>query len=277
MKSIIRNIIKSYLRSKKVNAIAFGKNKGFRLRYNDQLNVDMLLGFHEPNTFEVFDLFLKEGMVMADLGANVGYFSRFLSRKVGPAGVVHSFEPMPETFKMLSDTIKLNDLKNVVLVNKAVSNEDGVMNMYFSHTHYMASLDAQWASKEGGAIEVPTTTLDSYFEKLNRYPDFIKMDIEGGGVFALKGMTNCILKGQPVLFLESHTAEEDIAIGKALLLSPYDVYRVGNSMPVKYLDKDYSDPYGVYGTVIGIPQSKRHLFSKWTPERFQKKRFGQRD
>ena len=277
MKSIVRNLIKSYLRNKEVSAIAFGKNRGFKLRYNDQLNVDMLLGFHEPNTFEVFDLFLKEGMVMADLGANVGYFSRFISRKVGPTGVIHSFEPMPETFKMLSDTIRLNDLKNVVLVNKAVSNENGTITMYLSHTHYMASLDAQWASKEGGAIEVPTTTLDSYFEALNKYPDFIKMDIEGGGVFALKGMVNCITKGEPVLFLESHTEEEDRAIGEALSLMPYDVYRVGNSTPVKHLDKDYRDQYGVYGTVIGIPKSKKNLFPGWTPERFQKKRFGQRD
>jgi len=111
---------------------------------------------------------------------------------------------------------------------------------------------------------------------LGRYPDFIKMDIEGGGVFALQGMENCIHKNEPVLFLESHTGAEDLAIGKALSLIDYDVYRVGSTVPVKHLDKNYEDEHGIYDTVIGIPRSKRALFGDWSPLQFQKKRFGQR-
>ena len=276
MKSLIKRPIQAAMSIIGINHVLFGKNKGLRIRYNDQLNMDMLLGLHEPNTFEVFDLFVKEGMLVADIGANIGYFTRFLSKKVGDTGSVHAFEPIPGTFKMLEDTIALNHLQNITPVNKAVSNSNGSVTMYLSHTHYMASIDSGWASNEGGNIEVASVTLDTYFESLGKYPDFIKMDIEGGGVFALKGMQNCIRKNEPILLLESHTSAEDLSIGAALSLIPYDVYRVGNPAPVTNLQGDHRDPNGIYDTVVGIPKSKRHLFRNWTPAQFQKRRVGQR-
>jgi FkbM family methyltransferase len=276
MKSILRKPIQGALSALGVNQVLFGKNKGLKLRYKNDLNLDMLLGVHEPNTFEVFDIFVKEGMVVADIGSNVGYFTRFLSKKVGETGAVYAFEPIPQTFKTLQDTISLNKLTNVTAVNKAVTDCNGTIKMFLSSTHYMASVDVNWATDKGGAVEVPTVSLDSFFESLGRYPDFIKMDIEGGGVLATKGMRNCIMKHQPILLMESHTPAEDLAIGQALSLIQYDVYRVGNDMPVKNLNKDHNDPLGIYETVVGIPRSKQQLFPNWTPAQFQKRRLGQR-
>ena len=276
MKSILRKPIQGALSAIGINQVLFGKNRGLKLRYHNDLNLDMLLGVHEPNTFEVFDIFLKEGMLVADIGANVGYFTRFLSKKVGKTGAVHAFEPIPQTFKTLQDTISLNKLNNITPVNKAVTDRNGSVTMFLSSTHYMASVDVNWATDKGGAVEVPATSLDFYFGNLGKYPDFIKMDIEGGGVYALKGMRNCIMKHEPILLLESHTSAEDLAIGQALSLIPYNVYRVGNPTPVKHLDKDHKDEFGVYETVVGIPKSKQNMFTNWTPAQFQKKRLGQR-
>jgi hypothetical protein len=140
----------------------------------------------------------------------------------------------------------------------------------------MASLDVNWASTSGGETSVPCVTIDSFFKDLLNKPDFIKMDIEGGGVYALQGMEQTIKNFAPVLFLESHTPDEDIAIGKALSLINYDVYRVGDTTPVKYLNRDYKDKEGIYNTVIGVPSSKKSLFGKFDPYIFQKSRFGQR-
>lgn len=276
MNFLLKNGLRSLLSTQTINTVRFGKNKGLRLRYSKDLNLDMLLGFHEPNTFRVFDLFVKPGMVVADIGANVGYFSAFLSKKAGNNGSVHAFEPIPSTFEVLKDTLNINGLSNVTPVNKAVSDSNGTVTMFLSHTHYMASIDGQWAGNGGGETKVPSTTLDTHFEQLGKYPDFIKMDIEGGGVFALSGMHNCIIKNEPVLFLESHTGAEDAAIGAALQLAEYDVYRVGSDVPVKHLDKDYNDQYGIYGTVIGIPKSRKNEFGLWKPTSFQQRLIGQR-
>ena len=276
MKSIFRKPLQGALRAMGINQVLLGKNKGLKLRYKNDLNLDMLLGLHEPNTFEVFDIFVKPGMIVADIGANVGYFTRFLSKKVGSKGSVHAFEPSPSTFKTLQETIDLNKLKNITAVNKAITDRNGSVKMFLSSTHYMASVDVNWATDKGGTVDVPATSLDFYFGNLGRYPDFIKMDIEGGGVFALKGMRNCIIKNEPVLLLESHTPAEDLAIGQALSLISYNVYRVGNPTPVKHLDRDHKDEFGIYETVVGVPRSKQHMFVNWTPAQFQKRRLGQR-
>ena len=276
MKSILRKPLQGALRALGVNQVLLGKNKGLKLRYKNDLNLDMLLGLHEPNTFEVFDIFLRDGMIVADIGANVGYFTRFVSNKIGKRGQVHAFEPIPATFRNLEETVQLNKLQNITTVNKAVTDRNGSVTMFLSATHYMASVDVNWATEKGGKLEVPATSLDFYFGNLGRYPDFIKMDIEGGGVLALKGMRNCIIKHEPVLLLESHTPAEDLAIGQALSLIPYNVYRVGNPTPVKHLDRDHKDEFGIYETVVGIPKSKQHMFTNWTPAQFQKRRLGQR-
>jgi FkbM family methyltransferase len=276
MKDLLKTLARKILRIRKINIVFFGRNKGFRYRFSDDLNLDMMLGVHEPNTFEVFNLFVKEGMVVADIGANIGYFSRYLSTKVGNTGKVFAFEPIPNTFERLIDTIALNRLSNIKPVNAAVSDTSGSQKIFLSNTHYMASLDGQWAGSDGGEIEVNGVTLDAYFNDLNYYPDFIKMDIEGGGVYALSGMKDCIIKKEPVLFLESHTSAEDMAIGSTLAMLSYDVYRVGDNKAVKYLDRDYRDEFGIYGTVIAIPKSKAKLFGIWDPICFQKKRIGQR-
>jgi hypothetical protein len=44
---------------------------------------------------------LFPGAVVVDAGANIGIYSNFLSRCVGPTGLVHSFEPSPDNFKRL--------------------------------------------------------------------------------------------------------------------------------------------------------------------------------
>jgi FkbM family methyltransferase len=276
IKVFLSRIIRLFYREGKTYRVLWGKNKGFRFIFRNDLNTDMMLGLHEPNTFEVFDIFVREGMVVADVGSNIGYFTRYLSKKVGATGRVFAFEPIPATFQRLNETISLNELSNVEPVSAAVSNTEEPVTIFLSHTHYMASLDPVWAGQQGGNISVNAVTLDSFFEEKGIKPDLIKMDIEGGAVFALEGMRDIILRYEPVLFLESHTPEEDLAIGKALSLKPYKVFRVGASGEVKYLDKNYKDPQGVYGTVIGIPVSRMDSFGDWSPHAFQKKRPGQR-
>ncbi len=107
MKRLIKKVLRTYLKSRTIITTWVGKNRGFKFIYSDDYNLDMMLGLHEPNSFEVFGLFLKKGMVVADIGANFGYFSRFLSRSVGLTGKVFCFEPVPETHRRLAQTYPL--------------------------------------------------------------------------------------------------------------------------------------------------------------------------
>ena len=73
---------------------------------------------------------LSAGCVAVDVGANIGIYSQFLSRCVGPAGAVHSFEPSTENFRHLSAAVA--GLPNVRVNELAVSDKTGRSLLYVS-------------------------------------------------------------------------------------------------------------------------------------------------
>src|SRR5205823_6961481 len=73
---------------------------------------------------------LFQGAVVADVGANIGIYSQFLSGCVGPTGVVHSFEPSPENFRHLQSATR--KLANVRLSQAALGECSGRSRLYLS-------------------------------------------------------------------------------------------------------------------------------------------------
>ena len=57
---------------------------------------------------------LQPGMVVADIGAGTGYFTRRLARKVGPAGKVMAVDVQPEMLTLLTNQMAQLRLSNVV-------------------------------------------------------------------------------------------------------------------------------------------------------------------
>ncbi len=56
---------------------------------------------------------IKEGYVVFDIGAHVGFYTLLSSQLVGEQGQVVSFEPFPPNLSYLKRHIQLNKLKNV--------------------------------------------------------------------------------------------------------------------------------------------------------------------
>ena len=125
-----------------------------------------------------------QGAVVADVGANIGIYSQFLSRCVRPTGLVHSFEPSPDNFKRLSAAT--HDLSNVRLTQAAVGERSGECKLYVSdklnvdHRAYKADGDSR------RAVPTDMVALDDYFKPGQRV-DLIKMDIQGYELHALRG------------------------------------------------------------------------------------------
>jgi ubiquinone/menaquinone biosynthesis C-methylase UbiE len=59
---------------------------------------------------------LKDGDVVADVGAGSGYFTRRLARAVAPRGIVYANDIQPEMLAMLQERTELEGLKNIVTV-----------------------------------------------------------------------------------------------------------------------------------------------------------------
>jgi FkbM family methyltransferase len=255
--------------------IPYGPNAGRYFEYDPSMILGIMLGLHEPNTFAAARQVVRKGATVLDIGANRGYFTIFFDALVGDTGQVFAFEPMPDNFGALERTVKRNHCRSTVVLQKAVSNRVGSEVMYSSENHLMSSLIGDWAGTTHGEITVETVTVDSLFRDRDRGPDFIKMDIEGGGVYALPGMQGVIQEFRPVLCLESHTPQEDRAIGEVLQSGNYAAFRIGSAVPVTDLNADYTSAAGVYGSILAVPR-EGPLLSQLKPALFQKWRFGQR-
>jgi FkbM family methyltransferase len=125
-----------------------------------------------------------QGAIVADVGANIGIYSEFLSRCAGPAGLVHSFEPSPDNFWRLSTATR--HLSNVRLSQAAVGECSGETKLYVSdklnvdHRAYKIDGDLR------RAVPTKMVALDDYF-KPGQHVDLIKMDIQGYELHALRG------------------------------------------------------------------------------------------
>jgi FkbM family methyltransferase len=133
---------------------------------------------------ELLRKILFQGAIVADVGANIGVYSKFLSRCVGPSGLVHSFEPSQDNFKRLSAATR--DVSNIQLIHAAVGERSGPCKLYVSdklnvdHRAYQADGDSRHA------IPIQMVALDDYFKPGQRL-NLIKIDIQGYELHALRG------------------------------------------------------------------------------------------
>lgn len=152
----------------------------------------MFTGQHEKETVQLLIQLLKTRMGVVDVGAHVGYHTLLSARLVGPQGRVYAFEPHPENYELLVKNIQLNGYHNVTAVRKAVSNRNGTVALFISKNTQRHSL---YSSDQisGETIAVESIALDTFFEAEGWPPiNLVKIDIEGGEVASLEGMTGLI-------------------------------------------------------------------------------------
>lgn len=149
---------------------------------------------------------LSEGDVFFDIGANQGYYSILSSKLVGNEGKVVAFEPDPNAFEMLLK----NKRDNMIILNYAVSNENGIAELYsFSSLSTLSTLlrDCSTLVKKEHKFKpikftVKSTTLDSFCLNFKLFPTFMKVDVEGAESLVLKGAETILVKHDPIVILE---------------------------------------------------------------------------
>jgi len=75
---------------------------------------DYWLGTYEPGLQETIAEMVQSGMVAYDLGANIGYVTLLLAKKIGEDGKVFAFEALPANFDRLVKNIELNNQSAMV-------------------------------------------------------------------------------------------------------------------------------------------------------------------
>ncbi|MBF0478245.1 MAG: FkbM family methyltransferase, partial [Candidatus Omnitrophica bacterium] len=153
-----------------------------------------------------FQSTLKEGMVVYDIGANVGIFSLLSAKKVGAKGMVYAFEPEEINYQRLLLTQKYNNFQNLKIESSCVGDKSGVE--FFDHRGGAFSgrlVDADMINRNHHISQKPTISIDDYiFIKKNQPPHLIKIDVEGHELKVLQGMTETMRQYHPILFVELH-------------------------------------------------------------------------
>lgn len=162
---------------------------GFKV-FTDKNDDDdfFIYGFKKHNDIKkVIEQYVKKGDVTIDIGANVGKISLLLSKQVGDNGKVFSFEPEQTNYNTIQKNIEINNIKNIQVIQKAVTDKTEQTFIEISH----ASTGHQIISKPNEKTkQIESISLDDYF--INQKIDFVKIDAEGSESKILKGMINLI-------------------------------------------------------------------------------------
>ncbi len=167
----------------------------------------------EAETMQLFADLIAPGSTVIEVGAHIGYISLFFSKLVAPNGRVIVFEPGYNNLPYLKKNT--GGLPNFELIEKAVSNSNGkalffVESITGQNNSLLPNYDGfDQNAREAGlssakkSVEVETTTLDTFARTLQPGSiDFIKIDIEGAEIMALKGMTDILATIKPTMMIE---------------------------------------------------------------------------
>lgn len=185
------------------------------------------------------------GMVVVDIGAHIGYYSRLFSRLVGKSGCVFSFEPCSENYPVLSKNLSHHRYRNVAIFKKAVGAKNTQATLFISPGHSNHSLNAGF-TESVGQEQVEITPLDLILEQQGiSQVDFIKVDVEGFEIEVLNGMRGIIAKSPNLHMLVEYNAR---AL-RAGCVAPIDLltlieslgFEVRRILPDGSLSKNISD------------------------------------
>ena len=188
----------------------------YRLNPNDSIGNFIRSGMpYEPDVSLFLMRILREGDFFVDVGAHVGYFSILAARLIGDTGQVISFEPEDSNFRDFQANVTLNNLSNIIQIQKAVNNKSEERTFYVNsdngggHALWDPALfpGNEKSKTTPKPRNVQTITLDSVLSDMGgkRCPKIVKIDTEGAEKSVLEGARDMLQKEKtPFIICELH-------------------------------------------------------------------------
>ena len=202
--------------------------------------------FREPE-MQTLKTLVSRGDCVADIGANVGVYTKELSLLVGSQGKVYSFEPVSENYAVLRNVIRTARLHNVQAFHIALGSDSKQARIVIPDLGGFAGY--YWAHfaqpGDSGRFElVNVQTLDGLAgEQTLQQLDFIKCDVEGSELEVLHGGAELIQRWKPGWLMEvSQKTSTEVFNFFCEKLGYYAyVYNGGLRQTTGYRDKEYSN------------------------------------
>ncbi len=187
---------------------------------------------------------LRPGMVVVDIGANIGYYTLLAASRVGNTGKVLAFEPARANTALIHASLEVNGFTQVIVHPYAVADEERIVGFQADESNGVINPHTPATSPQ----QVRAVCLDTFLAEEPRL-DLVKLDIEGAEGLALRGMQHLIQQHRPLIFSE---------------LNWNALRRVSRMEPEEYLDLLRAPGYDLFiiprrGNVSAAPWSNAHI------------------
>jgi FkbM family methyltransferase len=145
-------------------------------------------GEDHVNSYMKKHLGLKEGGIMLDIGANIGWYSLVMAKECRLK--IYAFEPDPFNFSALTRNIKNNQISGVQCFQNAIADRETIMKLHLYKSYNTGRHSLIDHGKTGKFVEVNTLTVDGFMEKQGLSTasvEMLKIDIEGFEMAAFRG------------------------------------------------------------------------------------------
>lgn len=156
---------------------------------------------------------LRPGGTFFDVGAHYGWISMAAANRVGRTGRVVSFEPSPVLVDILACHRRFNRLRQMQIVQAAVSNTDDQKSPFFlindglsvRNSLTIGGRDTPYVHPDNKTrTTVRSLTLDSFTASSGIVPDLVKIDVEGAEWLVLEGAAQLLATHHPDLIVGVH-------------------------------------------------------------------------
>ncbi|HEY3249785.1 MAG TPA: FkbM family methyltransferase [Ignavibacteria bacterium] len=151
----------------------------------------------------------SEEINIMDIGANVGYFSMYISKRF-PKSNIYSFEPFPNTFKRLTENIERNNITNIKPYQLAISDSNGTADFYaFEWAGCNTLINRGFSEGLYERIKVECRAFDDIFELTGvKNFKFAKIDCEGSEYQIFLNSSDSSIRSVKNYILEVHDGNE---------------------------------------------------------------------
>lgn len=187
------------------------------VEFVDQFTAEGPYGYKD----ETFDVTIKKGDVVFDVGAWIGDFSAYAAWK---GATTYAFEPTRDTYDWLCKTVRLND-SSIIPIHKGLGNE--ITKMRLSTNGKNGGSNTLMRDTQDGGEFAEMTTVDAFVadSKLSRV-DFIKADIEGFERYMLMGARETLKNFAPKLTICTYHLSDDPEILEKIIRDANSQYKI---------------------------------------------------
>ncbi|MEA5507860.1 FkbM family methyltransferase [Halotia wernerae UHCC 0503] len=262
------------------NYVLLEQNNFIRNGYSIFHKLERIENYFSP--YEISEQLLvsklvRPGMVVFDVGANIGDYSILLSKLVGYSGKVYSFEPTIITFNKLQERLCKSKCNNVYPLKNAVYSH----NIQIEFNEFPEDFSAwnsigrpQMLDPQGSGQYVPIVntevvqaiTLDSFCNDNNiQKIDYLKVDVEGAESDVLQGAIE-LLKNKAIYFIQFEISQKMLEGLNRKAKSTFDIliengYECHLIKQNGDIGEEVIDSNSFYENYIAFPRVPIHFFT----------------